>query len=196
MVFSGISLGLVVFLGCSEKESIFAGWQPPPKRSKVAVVQSDEVSPPEQKRPTITYAMPVATLAVEVKPIVKLIVVSVNRQRLMAYGSNRQDPLETFLCSTAVGGMVLSQNVKSELPHNHLGEFTIDWRDVDHISGEYGCPMPYALHFFEGHWIHATEPKFYDKLGSPASHGCVRLRLDDAKWLFEHTPIGCKLVIQ
>lgn len=33
------------------------------------------------------------------------------------------------------------------------------------------------------------------KLGHPASHGCIRLSLSDAKWLYEHIKAGTKVVI-
>ena len=35
----------------------------------------------------------------------------------------------------------------------------------------------------------------YEKLGIPASHGCIRLALEDAKWLYEMLPLGVKVVI-
>lgn len=189
----------LLFPGCQPKEpkSAFDGWQPPPMRSKVIVVKSDEVLAPGQKRPTITYTMPAPkNPEVVVEPKVKLIIVSIADQRLFAYGDDKESPLASFNCSTAVGGAILPRGSKSDSPHNHIGEFTIDNKDIDHVSGQYNCPMPYALHFFEGHWIHATEPKFYPQLGQPASHGCVRLHLNDARWLYSHTPFGCKLTIR
>jgi len=35
----------------------------------------------------------------------------------------------------------------------------------------------------------------YEKLGSPASHGCIRLELEEAKWLYEKLPSGVKVRI-
>jgi len=35
----------------------------------------------------------------------------------------------------------------------------------------------------------------YEKLGSPASHGCIRLKLDEAEWLYEKLPLGVKVII-
>lgn len=35
-----------------------------------------------------------------------------------------------------------------------------------------------------------------DKLGSPASHGCVRLTVENAKWIYDNIPKGTKVVIQ
>ena len=41
--------------------------------------------------------------------------------------------------------------------------------------------MPYCMHFFRGYALHGSEvvPGFRD------SHGCVRLFIEDAKWLNE-----------
>ena len=33
------------------------------------------------------------------------------------------------------------------------------------------------------------------KLGSPASHGCVRLSVEDAKWVYENCPAGTKITV-
>ena len=35
----------------------------------------------------------------------------------------------------------------------------------------------------------------YEKLGTPASHGCIRLKLEEAKWLYEMLPLGVKVMI-
>ena len=35
----------------------------------------------------------------------------------------------------------------------------------------------------------------YEKLGSPVSHGCIRLELEEAKWLYEKLPSGVKVII-
>lgn len=34
-----------------------------------------------------------------------------------------------------------------------------------------------------------------DKIGSPASHGCVRLQEADAKWIYDHIPQGASVNI-
>ena len=35
----------------------------------------------------------------------------------------------------------------------------------------------------------------YNKLGTTASHGCVRLTVADAKWIYDNCPLGTKVVI-
>lgn len=63
-------------------------------------------------------------------------------------------------------------------------------QDIDCISTAFprrlngdngGAPMPYCMHFFRGYALHGspTVPGYAD------SHGCVRLFIEDARWLNE-----------
>lgn len=54
-----------------------------------------------------------------------------------------------------------------------------------------GAPMPYCMHYFRGFALHgSTLPGYH------ASHGCIRLFHDDAKWLNKHfTRIGTKVIV-
>jgi hypothetical protein len=64
------------------------------------------------------------------------------------------------------------------------GSFSAFRMDADHYSKEWNeAPMPYSIFFTKiGHAIHGS----YDtkKLGTPASHGCVRLSPAHAATLF------------
>lgn len=52
-----------------------------------------------------------------------------------------------------------------------------------HYSKKYdNAPMPYSIFFHGGYAIHATDA--IDNLGAPASHGCVRLHPQNARWLY------------
>jgi lipoprotein-anchoring transpeptidase ErfK/SrfK len=52
-----------------------------------------------------------------------------------------------------------------------------------HYSKKYdNAPMPYSIFFHGGYAIHATGE--VERLGSPASHGCIRLELQNARWLY------------
>ena len=63
------------------------------------------------------------------------------------------------------------------------GRFIVQRMDADHLSDEYDqAPMPYAIFFSRGLAIHGT----YERgLGRPASHGCVRLSIDNARDLYD-----------
>ena len=45
------------------------------------------------------------------------------------------------------------------------------------------APMPYAIFYNEGYAIHGTS--YVSRLGSPASHGCVRLNTANAQILYK-----------
>ena len=55
-----------------------------------------------------------------------------------------------------------------------------------------GAPMPYCMHFHKGYAMHGGELPGY-----PASHGCVRMMVEDAQWLSQHfVTIGTKVVVK
>lgn len=196
-----VLLPFLLFFGCGEPPhgSSLDGWQPPVVRPKPndrsGLVRTDSPTAVVIKtQPNLTSAN------------VDLIVVSISEQRLRAYSGGiisggayiGGKMLKEFKVSTAASGKTYGPGEKpldSEETHNHSGVFKIKRKEIHHVSGIYGSPMPYALHYFEGHWIHATEPKFERLLGKPASHGCVRLQLENAKWLFHRTPVGTTLMI-
>lgn len=86
-----------------------------------------------------------------------------------------------------VGGKEIDKlvtDINPKQPHNHLGMFKIINRDADYYSREHNCPMRYSLFYYAKHALHATASGCYRQLGSPASHGCTRQTLKDAKELF------------
>lgn len=64
------------------------------------------------------------------------------------------------------------------------GDFQPYYLNRMHYSRKYdNAPMPHSIFFLGGFAIHGTDA--VDKLGRPASHGCVRLHPQNARWLFE-----------
>jgi lipoprotein-anchoring transpeptidase ErfK/SrfK len=67
--------------------------------------------------------------------------------------------------------------------HTPTGDFQPYLLKSMHYSSKYdNAPMPNSIFFHGGYAIHAT----YDvkRLGRPASHGCIRLSPQNAKWLY------------
>jgi len=64
------------------------------------------------------------------------------------------------------------------------GSFRTFRMEEDHYSKEFDdAPMPHAIFFTKvGHAIHGTDS--VNRLGTPASHGCVRLSRDNATTLY------------
>src|SRR5258707_10946096 len=76
--------------------------------------------------------------------------------------------------------------VSSGLPSYETpsGSFRAFRMEEDHFSKEFDdAPMPHSIFFTKiGHAIHGTDS--VNRLGSPASHGCVRLSRDNASTLY------------
>lgn len=62
--------------------------------------------------------------------------------------------------------------------------------------GYYLPNVPYVMYFYARYALHGAY--WHDKWGTPTSHGCVNLKREDAKWLYEWTspevPEGAKSV--
>jgi len=71
------------------------------------------------------------------------------------------------------------------------GVFYIHDKKIDEYSGELKCPLPYCCWIIEYNiGIHAGYLPGY-----PASHGCIRLDLENAVKLYSWAPIGTKVTI-
>jgi len=116
----------------------------------------------------------------------RLIVVSIPEQRLYVYEG--EQIRWVMLCSTASSGINLPPDENMDGIHNHFGMFSILDKQKNKFSIIYRVAMPYALHYHGGHYIHATQ--LTEFLGTPASHGCVRLKLSDAKKLYDWAEVG------
>lgn len=64
-----------------------------------------------------------------------------------------------------------------------VGQFKPYLMKKIHYSKKYdNAPMPNSIFFLDGYAIHATSDLKH--LGSPASHGCIRLHPQNAQWLY------------
>ncbi len=60
------------------------------------------------------------------------------------------------------------------------------------IETDGGAPMPYCMHYYRGFALHGSNLPGYH-----ASHGCIRLFFDDAKWLNLHfIKIETKVIVE
>ena len=77
---------------------------------------------------------------------------------------------------------VSTGNPSHETPNGSFRTFRME---ADHFSKEFDdAPMPHSIFFTrEGHAIHGTESEA--RLGTPASHGCVRLSRANATTLYD-----------
>lgn len=100
-----------------------------------------------------------------------------------------------------VKAMACSVGVNNATP---TGTFTISnkyrWHTLmGNVYGQY-CSRIVGSILFHSVYYSATDPSTlsynsYNRLGSAASHGCVRLNVADSKWIYDNCPSGTKVKI-
>jgi peptidoglycan hydrolase-like protein with peptidoglycan-binding domain len=65
------------------------------------------------------------------------------------------------------------------------GQFTVYYRDIDHVSSLYGSPMPYSQFFSGGQAFHGSSTMVDPFSGH--SHGCINMYIEDARQLWNLT---------
>lgn len=122
-----------------------------------------------------------------------LIHVDLNAQKTYIYnGKLKNWNLEkTFTCSTGIKG--------EETPQ---GVYTIKEKGQWFFSEQYNQGGKYWVQFLGDYLFHSLP---YNKektnivdytLGTPASHGCIRLKDEDSKWIYDNIPKGTKVIIK
>ena len=100
--------------------------------------------------------------------------VSLTEQKMFVAVTDNRGKTQTFVWEVSTGkdGFDTSK-----------GQFTPTWLSGDHKSSQYeDAPMPNAVFFHQGVAVHGTDA--VARLGTPASHGCVRLSQDNAETFF------------
>ena len=65
----------------------------------------------------------------------------------------------------------------------------VKYRAADMSGPGYYLPrVPYVMYFYKGYGLHGTY--WHNNFGTPMSHGCVNLKIDDAGWLFKFASVG------
>lgn len=103
-------------------------------------------------------------------------------------------PVKAMVCSVGVKG--------SETP---LGTFQTQgkyrWKALmGDVWGQYstrivGGVLFHSVYYYEYNNPATLATKQYNKLGQAASHGCVRLTVEDAKWIYDNCPLGTTVII-
>ncbi len=84
-----------------------------------------------------------------------------------------------------------------------IGEFAVQNKIPRAFSKTYGLYMPYWMAFYKGQYgLHELPewPNGYKEganhLGTPVSHGCIRLGVGPAKALYDWATVGAKVIVQ
>jgi lipoprotein-anchoring transpeptidase ErfK/SrfK len=109
--------------------------------------------------------------------------IDLSRQQLVAW--NGRTPVQTFLVSTG----------KSRTP-TRTGTFAVQskYSSAQMRGADYNVPdVPYTMYYSGGYAMHGAY--WHNSFGTPVSHGCVNLRVRQARWLYSWAPVGTKVVV-
>ena len=140
----------------------------------------------------VSLATAAAQVSLEQSKAPLSISVSITSQRVTVYDKEKRI-VKQFVCSTGEKG--------SETP---TGTFRIAERGKSFYSKRVGEGGYYWTQFKGDYLFHSVpfdenyqmEPAEAAKLGTPASHGCVRLQVEDAKWIYDHVSRGTVVTIR
>lgn len=118
--------------------------------------------------------------------------VDLSKQKVYVYDAKNRT-VEDFVCSSGLDGY--------DTPK---GEYTIKERGYSFYSEKYKEGAYYWVQFMDNYLFHSIpfdknqviETEEIPKLGTKASHGCVRLSIKDAKWIYDNIPRGTMVTIK
>ncbi len=126
------------------------------------------------------------------------LVVSTDDQRVYVYqlgDDHRYEQIKTFICSTGLGNLTPAG----------IYSATTEPLDRWHYFYKFKCWAQYAWRITGSYYFHSVLFSERDErtlrvssvynLGHKASHGCVRLSVEDAKWIYENCEAGTIVVI-
>ncbi|WP_138206149.1 L,D-transpeptidase [Haloimpatiens lingqiaonensis] len=121
-----------------------------------------------------------------------LIYVDINNQTTNVFSNTngQWNLIKSISCSTGQTG--------SETPR---GTYKVNYRGNWFYSSKYGEGAKYWLSFYGNYLFHSLpmdrNGKIVDyTLGRPASHGCVRLPVEESRWLYNNIPNGTTVYIK
>ena len=121
-----------------------------------------------------------------------LIYVNLSEQITYVYKGtmNKWDTVKSFTCSTGIDD--------EKTP---TGIFDVRERGDWFFSEKYEQGGKYWVQFYGDYLFHSVpynedQSEVVDNtLGTPASHGCIRLKTADAKWIYDNIEAGTKVII-
>ena len=113
--------------------------------------------------------------------------IDVSNQR--AYAMKGEQQIREFVIST---GTARYPTITGQF-QIYIKHLKADMRGVDLGVPWYLPDVPYVMYFYSGYGIHGTY--WHDNFGTPMSHGCINLTIEDAEWLYNFSEIGTSVKI-
>jgi len=113
----------------------------------------------------------------------KWIDIDIGDQRIAAYQGTT--PLKSVLVSTGVAWY--------PTPIGHYAVYTKIASQAMSGPGYYLPGVPWVMYFTGAYAIHGTY--WHHNFGTPMSHGCINLTIDDAKWFYDWAENGTPVIV-
>ena len=190
MLLNGLGFAILL-LGQGPKPEPFPETVPPLEPVKLPISkplpQNPVATPATPQTPTNPLAPLQPEQPEEPKEVGKRITVDLKTQSITAYQDG--EPVYIFICSTGRGGLTPKGiwPVREKRAFNRAlpkyGSVPIPWSLRLDIVTKGGRQL-IAIH------AHNSVPRY------PASHGCIRLRYDDARRMFDWADVGVKVTVE
>lgn len=100
-------------------------------------------------------------------------------------------PVVAFVCSTGFDTPTGTFTIKDKLRwHELMGPSWGQW--CEHLTSDI---LFHSVYYNKERDNKSLSVSAYNKLGTMASHGCIRLTAGDAKWIYDNCAVGTKVTI-
>ena len=97
--------------------------------------------------------------------------------------------------SVRFGGMTKDDNGKLRIFPTVSGKYSVYAKDAKAFSDRWESSMPYSIKFNPNMYVHYSGD-FAKRGYAGSSHGCINVgSMSDAKWFFDNTPVGARVVV-
>ncbi len=102
-------------------------------------------------------------------------------------------PVKAMLCSVGTGNLTITGTFQTKAKYR--------WKLLmGDVYGQYATRIVKGILFHSVYYYENNNPATlsvnqYNKLGNAASHGCIRVNVADAKWIYDNCPVGTTVVI-
>jgi hypothetical protein len=129
----------------------------------------------------------------------KAYLIKVNRacNTITIYGKDKNGeynvPVKAMACSVGVSGRTITGTFQTKEKYR--------WKALmGDVWGQYATRIVGGILFHSVYYYENGDPaslatKQYNKLGTAASHGCIRLTVGDAKWIYDNCASGTTVII-
>ena len=102
-------------------------------------------------------------------------------------------PFRAMVCSVGTGNRTRTGTFPLREKHRWKALMGDVWGQ--YASRIVGGILFHSVYYYENRNPATLATAQYNKLGKAASHGCIRLTVEDAKWIYDNCPTGTTVVI-